>query len=346
MNRTYSRPGLRVFSLLSVLCFGLYQCVAQTETSSPIPKPNGQLIDLGGYKLHLDCRGKGSPTVVLSAGAGDFSFDWALVQPEVAKFTRVCSYDRSGEAWSDLGPKPRTAHQEVYDLHRLLAAGGESGPYVVVGQSLGGMIARIFATLYPKETAGLVLVDSFHEDSQVGINGKLVRIRTLAKDRPIPAPRPSVTAADGLDPDATKKIEDFITQVVGKPKIGAPFDKLPPDAQRDRVWALSQPKHYAESENYMAEEAAQLHGETVSIKYPLGGLPLIVLTRSRDEYPPDLAAVLSKEHREQQASLAKLSSIGKQTVVPNSGHHIQLDAPDGVVNAIKEMVTVRRVSAN
>lgn len=320
--------------------------MAQTETPLPIPKPSGRLIDLGGYKLHLDCRGKGSPTAVLSAGAGDFSFDWALVQPEVAKFTRVCSYDRSGEAWSDLGPKPRTAHQEVYDLHRLLAAGGESGPYVVVGQSLGGMIARIFASQYPKETAGLVLVDSFQEDSQVGINGKLVRIRTLAKDRPIPAPRQGVTAADRPDRDEIKKIEDFITQSIGKPKIGPPFDRLPPDAQRDRIWALSQPKHYAEGENYMAEEAAQLYGETARIKYPLGGLPLIVLTRSLDEYPPDVAPVLSKEHQQQQVSLAKLSSVGKQIVVPNCGHHIHLDAPDAVVSAIKEMVTLRRVSAN
>jgi pimeloyl-ACP methyl ester carboxylesterase len=320
--------------------------VAQTKTPSPIPKPSGRLIDLGEYKLHLDCRGKGSPTAVLSPGAGDFSFDWALVQPEVAKFTRVCSYDRSGEAWSDLGPKPRTAHQEVYDLHRLLAAAGEPGPYVVVGQSLGGMIARIFAAQYPKETAGLVLVDSFQEDSQVGINGKLVRIRTLAKERPIPAPRQGVTAADSLDRDEIKKIEDFIAQSVGKPKIGPPFDRLPPDAKRDRIWALSQPKHYAEGENYMAEEAAQLYGETARIKYPLGGLPLIVLTRSLDEYPPDVAPVLSKEHQEQQVRLAQLSSVGKQIVVPNCGHHIHLDAPDAVVSAIKEMVSVRRVSAN
>jgi len=279
---------------------------------------------------------------VLSPGAGDFSYDWALVQPEVAKSTRVCSYDRSGEAWSDLGPKPHTAQQEVYDLHRLLAGAGEHGPYIVVGQSLGGMIARIFAALYPAETAGVVLVDSLHEDSQLSLNGKLVRLRTLAKQSPIPPPRQSVTAADRLDPDEIKKIEEFMKHVASKPQIEPPFDKLPADAQQARLWALSQPKHYAGGQDYLAEEAAQLFEEDSKTEHPLKAVPLIVLTRSRDDYPPEVATVLSKEHKEQQASLARLSSAGKQIVVPNSGHHIQLDAPDAVIEAIKDLLAVSR----
>ena len=340
MNRPRSYRK-RIITILLLL--GSF-CGAQSDSSRPAPVAPGRLIDLGGYKLHLNCMGKGSPTVVLSAGAGDFSFDWALVQPEVAKFTRVCSYDRSGEAWSDLGPKPRTAHQEAYDLHRMLAAAGESSPYIVVGQSMGGMVARIFAEQYPKETAGLVLADGFHEDSQLAVNGKLVRIRTLAKDRPVPPPRQNVAAADGLDADETKKIEDFMTQFVGKPSIEPPFDKLPAEAQKERLWALSEPKHYAESDSYLAEEAAQLYAETAAAKYPLGNLPLIVLTRGRDEYPPDVAAVLSREHKEQQASLARLSNSGEQIVVPNSGHHIQLDAPDAVTAAIRKVVNATRSS--
>ena len=111
-----------------------------------------------------------------------------LVQPKVAEFTRVCSYDRAGEAWSDLGPRPRTMLQEVFDLHRLLAAAGERGPYVLVGQPLGGMIGRVFALQFPSDMAGLVLVDSFHEDAQLFMNGKLVRVRTLSKRKQIPAP--------------------------------------------------------------------------------------------------------------------------------------------------------------
>src|SRR5437879_5230582 len=118
-----------------LLLLGSLPLTALAQEAAP-PQP-GKLFDLGGYKLHLNCTGKGKPTVVISSGAGDFSFDWYLVQTKVAKFARVCSYDRGGEAWSDLGPAPRTRHQEAYDLHRLLQKAHERGPYLLVGQSMG-----------------------------------------------------------------------------------------------------------------------------------------------------------------------------------------------------------------
>jgi pimeloyl-ACP methyl ester carboxylesterase len=302
-----------------------------------VPAAPGRLIDLGGYRLHLNCTGRGKPTVVLSAGAGDFSFDWALVQPELARFTRVCSYDRSGEAWSDLGPKPRTADQEVFDLERLLARGGQRGPYVLVGQSLGGMVARLFASAYPRETAGLVLVDAFSEDAQLSMNGKLVRVRETARDRQVPDPHLRADAADRLTGDEKRAIQDFMT-TVGKPTIEAPFDRLPASVQTDRLWALSLPGHYAGGDDYLAEIAARLHAEAEATSHPLGDLPVIVLTRTRDEYPPDQVAVLSREHREQQQRLASLSSRDTLIVVPDAGHHIQLDQPAAVVDAIHSLV--------
>lgn len=313
--------------------------VQSEKPSSPVPSPIGRLVDLGGYKLHLTCSGSGSPTVVLSAGAGDFSFDWALVQPKVAAFTRVCSYDRSGEAWSDLGPKPRTMYQEVFDLHRLLAAAGEHGPYVMVGQSLGGMIARLFAMECPAEVSGLVLVDAYHEDTQLFMNNKLVRIRTTAQKRPIPTPRSSVDAADGLTPEETKQIDEMISKFEIKPSIDPPYDKLPEWAKKDRVWALAQRKHFAATyDPYGAEEAEAIYEQTQRQTYPLRDLPLIVLCRSRHDYPPDQDGVLWAEHQKQQAALALLSRKGTETVVPDSGHHIHLDAPDAVTNAIRQLV--------
>lgn len=295
---------------------------------------------MGGYKLHLDCRGAGSPTVVLSAGAGDFSLDWALVQSEVARFTRVCSYDRGGEAWSDLGPKPRTMSQEVFDLHRLLSAAGEHPPYLMVGQSLGGMIARMFALQYSAEVSGIVLVDSIHEDAQLFINGKLVRVRTTAQKGPVPPPRSSADRADGLGPKETKQITDMISQFEIKPSIDAPFDKLPETGRQQRLWALGQLEHFAAGSNpYLAEELEAIYEQTKKQPYPLGDLPLIVLSRSRDEYPPEHASLLSAEHRKQQESLAQLSRRGTQIVVPNSGHHIQLDAPEAVIRAIRGLAT-------
>src|SRR2546423_10379112 len=107
--------------------------VAQQAANKRAYPPPGRLMDVGGYRLHINTTGRGNPTVVLIAGAGDFSFDWSLVQPAVAKFTRVCSYDRAGLAWSDLGPTPRTMRQDAYELHTLLKNARLKAPYVLVG---------------------------------------------------------------------------------------------------------------------------------------------------------------------------------------------------------------------
>ena len=198
-----------------------------TAGAQSAPTPPGRLVDLGGYRLHLYCTGQGSPTVVLSAGAGDFATDWALVQPEVAKRTRACSYDRSGEAWSDRGPAPHSIDQEVHDLHRLLIAAGERPPFIVAGQSLGGMVAREFARRYRSEMAGLVLVDAFSEDAQLSMNGRLVRMRELSRQRPVPAPHDSLLPSDRLSAEDEAKAREFMTKVIGPPKIEPPFDRLP-----------------------------------------------------------------------------------------------------------------------
>src|SRR5260370_18740902 len=147
-----------VFGVAIVLFAGSIAVAASTQKpeKTEAPPPIGRMVDLGGYRLHLNCLGKGKPTIVLSIGGGSFSTDWALVQSKVAAFTRVCSYDRSGAAWSDLGPKPRTMDQEAFDLHRLLLAAGERGPYVVVGQSVGGMVVRIFTEQNPRDVVGVV----------------------------------------------------------------------------------------------------------------------------------------------------------------------------------------------
>src|SRR5512138_1904384 len=117
--------------LLSVIA------VAQQKGKQPAYPPPGKLVDVGGYRLHINCTGQDGPAVVLIAGGGDFSFDWGLVQPDVSRFARVCSYDRAGLAWSDPGPTPRTMRQDAYELHTLLAVAGIKAPYVLVGHSIG-----------------------------------------------------------------------------------------------------------------------------------------------------------------------------------------------------------------
>ncbi|HEX9579572.1 MAG TPA: alpha/beta hydrolase [Gemmatimonadales bacterium] len=129
-----------------------------------IGPPPGKLVDVGGYRLHLDCRGSASPTVVIDVGAGAWSIFFTHIQEEIAAEARVCTYDRAGMGWSDPSPLPRTRERMVQELHALLRRSDVPAPYVLVGHSLGGLNVRAFATQHPDEVAGVVLVESAHED--------------------------------------------------------------------------------------------------------------------------------------------------------------------------------------
>jgi pimeloyl-ACP methyl ester carboxylesterase len=136
-----------------------YDTIAGTDELDSYPAP-GKLYDVGGHWLHLDCRGHGSPTVVLSNGLGGVSAGWARITGPVAATTRVCAYDRAGQGWSDDAASPQDGVQSADDLHTLLAEAGEHGPYVLVGHSTGGTYAMTYAARYPEQVAGLVLLDS------------------------------------------------------------------------------------------------------------------------------------------------------------------------------------------
>ncbi|SDR89138.1 alpha/beta hydrolase fold [Friedmanniella luteola] len=137
----------------------VYGNVARTADRAAFPAP-GQLHDVDGHRLHLDCRGEGSPTVVLSNGLGGSSAGWARIMGPVAATARVCAYDRAGQGWSDDVASPRDGVQSAEDLHTLLAVAGEHGPYVLVGHSTGGTVAMTYAARYPDQVVGLVLLDS------------------------------------------------------------------------------------------------------------------------------------------------------------------------------------------
>jgi len=134
------------------------------RTPQPTAAPIAKLVSVGNYKLYIECTGTGNPTVVLDSGLSATSRSWFLVAPPVAKFARVCIYDRASTGRSERAPMPRTAQDLVNDLHALLNNAGVPPPYVMVGHSLGGMNVRLYASEYPNEVVGLVLVDSAHED--------------------------------------------------------------------------------------------------------------------------------------------------------------------------------------
>src|SRR5260370_13173632 len=160
------RAGLGIISVLALLIFvgAAWQYVGNRRDLRNYPPP-GQLVDIGGHRLHLWCVGIGYPVVVMDAGLGGSSLDWSRVQPQVAKSTRVCSYDRAGMGWSDAGTRPRTGMRIAGELHALLRAANVPGPYGLLGHSSGGLHVRLFSSTYPEDVAGMVLVDAAHEDA-------------------------------------------------------------------------------------------------------------------------------------------------------------------------------------
>ena len=312
------------------------------------PTPPGKLIDLGGYRLHLNCTGNKGPTVVLIAGAGDFSFDWSLVQPSIAQFARVCSYDRAGFAWSDPGPIPRTMKQEAFELHTLLSAAHIKGPYILVGHSLGGLVTRVYANQYPREVAGIVLIDSTHEDTTLMLNGKLAHMRDLAKTDPVPAVQTMKSAPP--KPVTKEDLDQFESNLKSNPpKIGATFNKLPESIQAMRLWFLQQPPRAGGGGmDFLAEELRDMYEARARTPYLLGNLPLVVLVPKAGygKPPRDIDADewkrVNEEKRQQKIEFTNLSHNSKVIVAENSGHHIQLDEPQVVIDAVRLIVETSR----
>jgi pimeloyl-ACP methyl ester carboxylesterase len=141
-----------------------YQFIASAIDQTNFPPP-GQLVDVGGYKLHIRCTGEGDPTVILDAANQGTVSNWVWIQSEIAKTTRVCAYDRAGLGWSDLSPDPQDTQQNTEVLHTLLNRAGIQGPYVLVGHSLGGLYTRMFQELYPDEVLGMVFIEGTHPNA-------------------------------------------------------------------------------------------------------------------------------------------------------------------------------------
>ena len=164
--------GLAAFILALLVVTTIYEAVATADERARFPPP-GRLVDIGGYRLHLRCEGQGSPTVVLESGGGMTSNEWTLVQPDVAKFTRVCSYDRAGLGWSESGPPA----DPVEVLHALLRNASVPGPYAIVGHSYGSGLVLRFAYRFSNEVKGMVLTAASYPDEEVQRISAETRIR-------------------------------------------------------------------------------------------------------------------------------------------------------------------------
>lgn len=322
------------------------------------PAPLGSLVDIGGYRLHLWCMGeeKAAPSVVFLPGDGDFSFTWGLVLPEVARFTRACSYDKVFEAWSDPGPLPRTHKQDAHELRLLLTRGGVKGPYVLVGASAGGPLARIFNREFPADVAGMVLVDATDADTVMGrmVDGKMVdyRVREESKGRPVPPVQTIQSSPPGpLTAEEQARYERNRSPTITKSY--SPHDRLPANLQALDVWFRNHPNPLRVKANYPfhAEEYQQLYEEQQGPEPPLGDKPLIVLitepARRSVEGQRKLAdqtVPRDVEKRMQKVAEAKLSRNG-QYVGIESGHEIHLYRPAWVIEAVRQVVDACRIQA-
>jgi pimeloyl-ACP methyl ester carboxylesterase len=310
--------GLAKIVVVVLLAGAAYQFIATKIDERKYPPP-GRLVDVGGYRLHLNCTGEGAPTVVMDAGLGGGALDWSTVQPEVAKFARVCTYDRAGMAWSDTGTQPRTSQQIVKELHTLLGNAGVQAPYILVGHSIAGIYVQLYASEYSDEVAGMVLVDSTHEN------------QFSRKDLPqIPS----------FYPLLIKIASPFgIARIMNQ--VGAHSPNLPPEIESQRAAIYS----HTRSMYSIADEISAIPASIEQLRAApmrLGDKPLIVLTRGlKEESPsgsPDEAERVGQAWAELQADLARRSSNGKQIIAERSGHYIQFYQPDLVIDAIRQVV--------
>ena len=310
--------GLAGFAAVLLLAGAAFQFIATKIDERKYPPP-GRLVDVGGYRLHLNCTGEGTPTVVMDAGLGGGGLDWSLVQPEVAKFTRACTYDRAGMAWSDAGVRPRTSQQIVKELHTLLGNAGVQAPYVLVGHSIAGIYVQFYASQYPDEVAGLVLVDSSHENQLT---------------------RKELPQIPSFYPPLIKVLAPFgVARLMNG--VAAPFPNLPPEIEAERAAIYSHTRNmYAVADEMSAIPTSleQLHAAPMR----LGDKPLIVLTRGMKEASPagspEEAERIEQGWAELQADLARRSSNGQQMIAADSGHYIQFYQPDLVIDAVRQVV--------
>lgn len=304
-----------LFGLIVIgLAGAVYESAAEATDVLAYPAP-GQMVDVGGYRLHINCTGTGSPTVVIDAGLGDWSASWSgWVQPEVAKTTRVCTYDRAGMGYSEAGPLPRNAQQFVKELHTLLQRANIPGPYVLVGHSLGGLHVQVFAHEYAADVAGVVLIDSMNSHQ--------------AKTAATITPPPTTSQTSGFS-IITLPARIGLVRVFAGP-LGL-TSGLPPEVQPTYTAFSVTPRSMQTTldEGMGMPESFRQAGMVTTF----GDLPLIVLSRGLD---PD------QNWQAMQTELLQLASNSQQLFADKSGHNLHLDQPEAVTAAIVQMVTQLR----
>ena len=289
--------------VVAALTGATYQWLATRKDLALTPPP-GHLVDIGGYRLHLWCTGDGAPAVILDTGLGGSSAEWGFVQPEVARFTRACSYDRAGMGYSDPGPSPRTARRIASELAELLARSGIAGPVVLAGASIAGFDVRVFASDHPERAAGLVLVDASHED-------QAHEVPPLARFVPLL----STIGVFRLFGVSFGQRTESLPRSVRQYAQATSFRTAGYQAAADEII------HVRES----AEEVRSSRRKLT--------IPVLVVTGGRRA---------DEQWRQLQQDQASLSERGCLIIARQSGHVVAVDQPEIVVDAIRTVVETAR----
>jgi pimeloyl-ACP methyl ester carboxylesterase len=318
----------RIVRLLGVLAGAVvlsaaYNLIASAALQHRYPPP-GRIYKVNGYGMHLYCTGDGAPTVIVEAGLGNDFIAWQKVQPEVAKFTRVCTYDRAGLGWSDDQPDPHDAKHIAQQLHALLQAAGENAPIVLVGASAGGFYARQFVSDYPQQVAGMVFSDSSVPDQ--------------VRDTPNGA-----WTLDNARKVHRENMWDLIKQSSGWARLrGECAGDLEKglDAWRDLARAEACRPEYARAG--LGEWDEFWHSATQAAEaHCCGDIPLVIVSRDPDlpkaGRSTELIAV-DPIWNGLQESLKRLSPQSRRIIARGSGHHVMIDRPDVAIAAVREVV--------
>jgi pimeloyl-ACP methyl ester carboxylesterase len=283
------------------------------------PPPPGAHVWVGDHRLHLNCQGSGSPTVVFESGLGGSSLDWVLVQPAVATRTRACTYDRAGYAWSDAGPLPRNDVSIISDLNHLLSNGSVAGPYVLVGHSLGGLIVQRYAQQNPNRVAGLVLIDATHEDQlrrleQAAVASARARARARGWTATV-AWESAIVVPEGLPEEVRVVAQAFSARV------------------RSMVTRRSEMGYLLQSSRGDGPTGA------------LPDVPLVVISHRIIDGAADASAsdaARAAIWMDMQRDLARRAQRSRHVIARTPGHYVQVLEPGTVIDAIHDVVDQHR----
>ncbi|HHY55515.1 MAG TPA: alpha/beta hydrolase [Chloroflexi bacterium] len=331
-RRARWRRPLSIIGLTAVLLiFGIFYLVAigkfaQAQLVEQSPPP-GRFVDVGGYHLHIDCRGPivvGEPTLVLEAGLGESSLTWAGMMPLLAAQHRVCAYDRAGYGWSDSRPTAPTAATTAADLYTLLQRSGEAGPYVLVGHSLGAIYVRFFAHQHPDVVAGMVLLDPSHEEMTTRLPVEWQQRLAAANQEAVAALQLPIALID-------------LGVAAVLPALAPPADaRLPLEAQAHQraLLRMNSRSLRALAAEIAASEAILAEARTARLG-DLGDRPLVVVSADHVNVAPVEGVTAPEPASNLHEELAKLSRRGLQITVRKSSHYVHYDQPVQVADAIE-----------